>query len=62
MRFARFEDSICYQEIEVAANTGGSEAKALSQNYCGRGAIFENRARDSVAGAEVIDFHNSIVS
>jgi len=46
----------------VAADTGGSEAKALSQNYCGRGAIFENRARDSFAGAEVIDFHNSIVS
>jgi hypothetical protein len=42
MRFARFEDSICDEEIEVAADTGGSEAKALSQNNGCRRAIFEN--------------------
>jgi hypothetical protein len=62
MRFAGFEDSIAHEEIEVAANSSRCEAKSLPQNYRSRGAILENRAGDSVTGAEVIDFHNTIVS
>jgi hypothetical protein len=42
MRFARFEDSICDKEVEVATDTGGSEAKALPQNNCGGWPIFED--------------------
>jgi hypothetical protein len=62
MRFARFEDSIGDQEVEVAANSSWGEAEALPQNHRRGWAIFEDRASDSVAGAEVVDFHNSIVS
>jgi hypothetical protein len=62
MWFASFENSICDKEIEVATDTCRSEAKALPQNNGCRRAIFENRASDRVAGAEIIDFHNSIVS
>jgi hypothetical protein len=62
MRFARFKDSISDQQIEVATNSRWRQSKALPQDYSGRGSVFEDRARDSVTGADVIDFHNSIVS
>jgi hypothetical protein len=62
VRFARFEDSIGDQEIEVAANSRRGEAEALPQNDRCRRAILENRAGDSITGAEIVDFHNSIVS
>jgi hypothetical protein len=46
----------------VAANASRSKSKALTENDGSRWAIFENRASDSVTGAEIIDFHNTIVS
>jgi hypothetical protein len=62
VRVARFEDSIRDEEIEVATDPCRREAEALSENDRRRGAIFEDRARDCLASAEIIDFHNSIVS
>jgi hypothetical protein len=51
MRLARFQNSIKYEEIEVAANTCRSEAEALPQGDSCRRAIFQHRASDSLAGA-----------
>jgi hypothetical protein len=62
MRFARFKDSISDQKIEMATNSRWGQSEALPQNYGGRGSVFEDRACDSVASANVVDFHNSIVS
>jgi hypothetical protein len=62
MWFTRLENSVGDQEIEMAADSSRGKSKALPQNYGCRWAIFENRARNSVTGAEVIDFHNTIVS
>jgi hypothetical protein len=62
MWFARFKDSIFNQEIEMATNSGGGQTKSLTDGDSGRGAIFEHGASDRVAGAELVDFHNIIVS
>jgi hypothetical protein len=60
--FARFEDSIENQEIKVAANSSRSQAEPLAENYRGGRAILEDGASDCLAGAHIVDFHNSIVS
>jgi hypothetical protein len=60
--FARFEDSIANQEIEVATNTSRGQSETLSQYDSSRWAVLEDRAGHSITGAHIIDFHNSIVS
>jgi hypothetical protein len=62
MGFARFEDSIGDEEIEVATDASGSQIETLTDDNGGRWAIFEDRTSDRIAGAELVDFHNSIVS
>jgi hypothetical protein len=62
MWLTRLQDSIFNQEIEMASYSSGSQAKALTDDHSRRRPILKNGACDSVASAEVIDFHNSIVS
>jgi hypothetical protein len=62
MRLARLEDSILNQEIEVSADPSRSQGQPLPYQNGGRWAIFQDGSSDRVAGADLIDFHNSIVS
>jgi hypothetical protein len=62
MWLLRLQDSISDKEIEVASNASWSQAEALSDDYRGRRAIFEHRTCHRIAGAELVDFHNSIVT
>jgi hypothetical protein len=62
MWISRFQDPIFYEEIEVAADACWSKPKTFAENDSCRRPIFEDRARHRITGAEVIEFHNSIVS
>ncbi len=62
MWISRFQDPIFYKEIKVAADACWSKPKTFAENYSGRWAVFEDRARHRITGTEVIEFHNSIVS
>jgi hypothetical protein len=62
MRFTSLQDAILNQVIEVAANSGRGQAEPFSDDYSARWPILKDRAGNRIAGAEFIDFHNSIVS
>jgi hypothetical protein len=62
MWLTRLQDSILNQEIEVATNASWGQSKTLTNCHSGRWPVLEDRAGDRIAGAEVVDFHNSIVS
>jgi hypothetical protein len=58
----RLQDSISNQEIEVASHARWSQPEALTDDDRGRRSIFEHRTCHRIAGAELVDFHNSIVT
>jgi hypothetical protein len=62
MRLTRLKNPIADQEIKVAANSCWSQAEALPNGYRCRWPIFKDRASYRITGAELIDFHNTIVS
>jgi hypothetical protein len=62
MRFTGFENSILNQTVEVASHSSWGKRESLANGDRGRWAILKDRARNGVSGAELIDFHNSIVS
>jgi hypothetical protein len=62
MRIACLEYAVRDKELEMTSNSSGCKAKTLAEDYRRRWSIFKNRARYSITGAEVIDFHNNIVS
>jgi hypothetical protein len=54
--------AISYEMIKVAADSRRGQTKTLADDHSGRWPILQNGAGDGISGAELIDFHNSIVS
>jgi hypothetical protein len=62
MWITRLENSILYEEIEVAADACRCKSETFAEDNGGRWPIFEDRASYRFTGAKVVEFHNSIVS
>jgi hypothetical protein len=62
MGLASFKNPILNEEIEVSTDSSRGQAKALPNSNSGRRPILKDRTSDRIAGAELIDFHNSIVT